>query len=309
MTITQDESRSLSAPEPPQLPEGWGLNNQSRRLTDVLLGRPDAFEWVPLNAISAMTFANAERLGHRFDREAAMSQHRAMVHVYEDAGVRVHYLDWDPGLPSSVFARDSSFMTPWGAVVASIQTRPRRRDHAVVVPFYLDAGIPIWNWVTAGHFEGGDFAIVAPGACLLGYAGTRSTREGADQVAAWMAAEGWEALTVALAPQFVHMDACLVMLADDLALLCEDALEEYVLDWLRGHGVRWLPVSYRDCVRLGGNLVNLGDGRILSMAHNVSVNERLRAEGFDVSVIEYDQFALGGGGVHCSCHELRRDPA
>jgi N-dimethylarginine dimethylaminohydrolase len=309
MTITQDESRSLSALEPPQLPEGWGLNNQSRRLTDVLLGRPDAFEWVPLNAISAMTFANAERLGHRFDREAAMSQHRAMVHVYEDAGVRVHYLDWDPGLPSSVFARDSSFMTPWGAVVASIQTRPRRRDHAVVVPFYLDAGIPIWNWVTAGHFEGGDFAIVAPGACLLGYAGTRSTREGADQVAAWMAAEGWEALTVALAPQFVHMDACLVMLADDLALLCEDALEEYVLDWLRGHGVRWLPVSYRDCVRLGGNLVNLGDGRILSMAHNVSVNERLRAEGFDVSVIEYDQFALGGGGVHCSCHELRRDPA
>jgi N-dimethylarginine dimethylaminohydrolase len=309
MTSTQAQSRSLSAPEPPQLPVGWGLNNQSRRLTDVLIGRPDFFEWVPLNAISAMTFANAERLGYRFDREAAMSQHRAMIQVYEDAGVAVHYLDCDPGLPSSVFARDSSFMTPWGAVVASIQTRPRRRDHAVVVPFYLDAGIPIWNWVTAGHFEGGDFAIVAPGACLLGYAGTRSTREGADQVAAWMAAEGWEALTVALAPQFVHMDACLVMLADDLALLCEDALEEYVLDWLRGHGVRWLPVSYRDCVRLGGNLVNLGDGRILSMAHNVSVNERLRAEGFDVSVIEYDQFALGGGGVHCSCHELRRDPA
>ena len=24
---------------------------------------------------------------------------------------------------------------------------------------------------------------------------------------------------------------------------------------------------------------------------------------------EYDQMALCGGGVHCSCHELRRDPA
>jgi N-dimethylarginine dimethylaminohydrolase len=309
MTISQEQPLSPSVPESSLLPEGWGLNNQSRRLTDVLLGRPDSFEWVQLNAISAMTFAHAERLGYRFDREAAMSQHRAMVQVYADAEVRVHFLDFDPGLPSSVFARDSSFMTPWGAVVASIQTPPRRRDYAVVAPFYLNSGIPIWKWVTAGHFEGGDFAIIAPGACLLGYAGTRSTREGAEQVAAWMAEEGWEALTVPLAPQFVHMDACLVMLADDLALVCEDALEEYVLDWLRGHGISWLPVSYRDCVRLGGNLVNLGEGRILSMAHNVTVNERLRAEGFDVSVVDYDQFALGGGGVHCSCHELRRDPA
>jgi N-dimethylarginine dimethylaminohydrolase len=25
--------------------------------------------------------------------------------------------------------------------------------------------------------------------------------------------------------------------------------------------------------------------------------------------IDYDQMALCGGGVHCSCHELRREPA
>ena len=39
------------------------------------------------------------------------------------------------------------------------------------------------------------------------------------------------------------------------------------------------------------------------------ITEVLEDEGFDVSVIDYEQFALGGGGVHCSCHELRRDPA
>ena len=40
-------------------------------------------------------------------------------------------------------------------------------------------------------------------------------------------------LTVPLAPQFVHLDATLVMLADKYALVCEDALEPYVLDFLR----------------------------------------------------------------------------
>jgi N-dimethylarginine dimethylaminohydrolase len=43
------------------------------------------------------------------------------------------------------------------------------------------------------------------------------------------------------------------------------------------------------------------------MAHNLNVNAQLEAEGFEVHVVEYDMFTLGGGGVHCSCHELHRE--
>jgi N-dimethylarginine dimethylaminohydrolase len=43
------------------------------------------------------------------------------------------------------------------------------------------------------------------------------------------------------------------------------------------------------------------------MVHNVNINARLIEEGFEVMAVEYDMFALGGGGVHCSCHELRRE--
>jgi N-dimethylarginine dimethylaminohydrolase len=298
------------APDPTlALPQGWGIDNQTARLTDVLLARPDEFVWKPMNAISAMTFANMEKLGHRFDKDRAMRQWQALVDAFGDADVRCHYLEADAGLTHSVFARDSNFMTPWGPVVAAIQTEARRRDYAVVARYFHDTGIPIWNWVTAGYFEGGDFAVVEPGAALLGYAGNRSTREGAEQVQGWMEAEGWEAMTVPLAPQFVHMDAVVVMLAPKLALVCEDALEQYVLDWFDARGIRRIPVTYRECVQLGGNVVCLGEERVLSMTHNVTLNERLRAEGLDVRAIDYDMFTLGGGGVHCSCHELRREPA
>jgi N-dimethylarginine dimethylaminohydrolase len=290
-------------------PQGWGVDNAFMPLRDVLLAKPDNFKWLPMNSISRHTFANMEKMGLRFDKQKAMSQHRQMVDIYERRGIRTHFIEVDEGLHYSIFARDSSFMTPWGAVIASIQTPARQRDYGVAARFYLKAGIPIWNWVSAGFFEGGDFVIVRPGVVMLGYAGDRSTMEGAEQVAGWMRAKGWEAITVPIPPQFVHMDAVVVMLGKDVALVCTDALEPYALDWLKGHGVRFIDVPYRECVKLGGNVVYLGNETIISMAHNKALNERLRAEGFTVEAPEFDMFTLGGGGVHCACHELRRDPA
>lgn len=287
----------------------WGVNAQTGVLTEVLLGKPDHFRWVPLNSISAVTLANAEKMGYRFDQQRAMRQHRQMVEVYEQNGIRVHWIEADEGLPSSVFTRDSSFMTPFGAVIASIQTPPRRRDYAVASEFYHKVGIPIWRWVTAGHFEGGDFCILKPLVAILGWTGDRSTKEGAEQVQHWLKEKGWEVLIAPIPPQFVHMDAVVVMLEKGLALVCEDALQPYALDYIKNwHGIEVIEVAYADCVKLGGNLVSLGRKRVLSMSHNVNVNKQLRDAGFEVTAIEYDMFALGGGGVHCSCHELHREP-
>lgn len=150
--------------------------------------------------------------------------------------------------------------------------------------------------------------IVKPGVALLGWSGDRSTQAGAEQVAGWMREMDWEAFIVPIPPQFVHMDAVVVMLEKGLALVCEDALPDYAIDWLDKQEIRRIPVAYKDCVKLGGNLVSLGSKRVLSMAHNINVNAQLEAEGFEVTAVEYDMFALGGGGVHCSCHELHREP-
>ncbi|MDH3387152.1 MAG: arginine deiminase family protein [Gammaproteobacteria bacterium] len=286
--------------------ESWGVNAQTGILTDVLLGKPDHFRWVPLNSISAVNQANAGEMGYRFDRQKAMQQHQHMVEVYEANAVRCHFVEADEGLPSSVFTRDSSFMTPWGAVVASVQTPPRRQDYSVVSEFYRSAGIPIWKWVTADHFEGGDFVILKPGVAFLGWAGDRSTKAGAEQVAGWLREMDWKAYIVPIPPQFVHMDAVVVMLEKGLALVCEDALPSYAIDWLEEQEIERIVVPYADCVKLGGNIVSLGNRRVLSMAHNVNVNATLQQKGFEVTAIEYDMFALGGGGVHCSCHEIHR---
>ena len=66
----------------------------------------------------------------------------------------VHMLEPDPHLPYQVFARDSSVMTPSGAIVTQPAQRWRRGEYAPVIRFYQDSGIPIAHMITAGSLGG-----------------------------------------------------------------------------------------------------------------------------------------------------------
>ena len=199
-------------------------------------------------------------------------------------------------------------MTPWGALICHMQLKCRRADYITAIRFYQNAGIPIWNMVSAGHFEGGDFCIIQPGSVLIGFGGERSEEEGARQVAAWVEAEGWEAVVAPIPAHFVHMDALVVPIAPKLAVACLDALESWVIDWVTANGFEIVDVPYRECAKnLGVNLVSLGDKRILSMASSANLNARLEAMGFEVFVPDMSMFTLGG--VHCLSQVLIRDPA
>jgi N-dimethylarginine dimethylaminohydrolase len=190
-----------------------------------------------------------------------------------------------------------------------MQLKSRRADYVHAIRFYEENEIPIFQMVTAGHFEGGDLVIVEPGAALIGYCGERSEEAGAYQVAHWLQEEGWEATVAAIPAQFIHMDALIVPIAPKLAVACVEALEDWVLDWLRSHDFEFVSVPYRECaMHLGVNLVSLGDNRILSMASSARLNDELRAMGFAVHAPDMRMFTLGGGGVHCLSQALRRDP-
>ncbi len=286
---------------------GWGIDNDYGPLRDVLLGRPEYYRWVDAGPITQRTLQNQDHTGLAFNLQTAMAQHAEMVRIYEDAGVTCHYLDSDEVLHRNFFARDSSAMTPWGALICHMQLKCRRADYVTAIRFYQDNDIPIWRLVTAGHFEGGDFVILEPGCVLVGYCGERSEKEGAEQVADWVRQEGWEAQVAPISREFVHMDGLVVPLAPGLLVACLDALEDWLVAWLRDRGFEFVDVGYREARDLGVNLVALGNDRVLSMRGSAVLNGRLRAMGFEVFDPDMSMFTLGGGGVHCLCQALRRD--
>lgn len=286
----------------------WGIDNDYAPLRHVLLGKPEHYRWVEAGPLIGRTLANAHRTGVTFDHQRAMAQHQRMVEIYEAAGVTCHFLDADPVLHRNFFARDSSAMTPWGALICHMQLKVRRADYATVIPFYQDHGIPIWKFATAGHFEGGDFVILEPGRVLIGHCGERSEEAGAEQVAEFVRAEGWEAIVAPISREFVHMDGLVVPLAEKLLVACLDALEPWLIDDLRAWGFDFVDVPYREAKNLGVNLVALGNEKVLSMAGAEELNGKMRSLGFEVYDPDMSMFTLGGGGVHCLAQALCRDP-
>ncbi len=290
-------------------PRRWGINNDYGPLRDVLLGIPDHYRWIDAGPITMRTLNNQAHTGVEFNLQTAMSQHAEMVSIYESNGVRCHYLDSDAVLHRNFFARDSSAMTPWGALICHMQLKSRRADYVTAIRFYQENDIPIWNYATAGHFEGGDFNILEPGFVLVGHCGERSEKDGSEQVAAMVAGEGWEAVVVPISREFVHMDGLVVPLAPKLLVACVEAMEDWVVALLRGRGFEFIEVGYAEARNLGVNLVSLGNDRVLSMRGSKTLNARMRAMGFEVFDPDMSMFTLGGGGVHCLCQALCRDDA
>ncbi|MDE2913221.1 MAG: arginine deiminase family protein [Paracoccaceae bacterium] len=284
-----------------------GLHNDYGPLKDVLLGKPEFFRWVDAGPITMRTLNNQNRTGVKFNLQTAMSQHAEMVSIYESNGVNCHYLDSDEVLHRNFFARDSSAMTPWGALICHMQLKCRRADYVTAIRFYQSHNIPIWHYATAGHFEGGDFNILEPGFVLIGYCGERSEREGSEQVAAWVQEQGWEAVVAPISREFVHMDGLVVPLAPKLLVACVDALEDWLVALLRGRGFEFVEVGYAEARNLGVNLVALGNDRVLSMRGAQNLNSRMRAMGFEVFDPDMSMFTLGGGGVHCLSQALYRE--
>lgn len=282
----------------------WSVNSEYGILRDVLLCKPDYFRWLPTSSISKATL----RSGAAFDRQRAMAQHGEMVQAFEDAGVTCHFLETDEALPYQVYARDSSFMTPYGAVITQMNQWWRRGEYASVIRFYQDKNLPIFKMITAASFEGGDFNVIEPGCVLIGFCGERTQEPAAIQVRGWFEAEGWEVKLAPIAEHYVHIDLMVCMLGHKLAAVCLETTEDEIIDWLKSKSIEIIPVSYRDTMALGCNVVALGNDKILSTAQSKNLNGRLRALGFEVYDPPMTMFTQGGGGVHCMCQPLRRDP-
>ena len=284
----------------------WGADSDYGVLRDVLLGPADHFRWLRTSSVSKKTL----RRGIAFDADAARRQHAEMVDAYRSAGVTVHLLEGDPELPYQVFARDSSVMTPFGAVITNMSQWWRRGENFRAIETYQRLGIPIYDYVTAGTFEGGDFNVIEPGCVLIGWEGEegRSQRQAAEQLARWFTAEGWEVRLADIDPFYVHIDLMVVMLAPKLAAVCLDCTDPGIVDWLKGKGIEIVPVPFAETIALGCNVVALGDDRVLLPAEAGTLKAALRARGFTIYDPELSMITQGGGGVHCMCQSLRRDP-
>jgi arginine deiminase len=278
--------------------------SETGRLREVLVCPPDHYRWIPTNAVARRTLG----AGGQPAAVALAAQHAELVAALTGAGVVVHALPPAPHLPYMAYTRDQAVVTPWGPVLCQLERPQRRGEYAGVLDWHAAQGSDVWRKSSAGTLEGGDVHLIAPGLAVVGVSGGRTDQAGAEQFAQWLRVEGWECRIETFDEHFLHLDLLFCMAAPGLAVACPDALDPAFLRWLGVHGIRTIPVGYREAMRLGCNILALGDGRVVSDLGSAALNAALRAEGLAVLAPDLSLFAAGGGGPHClTCPLLREE--
>jgi arginine deiminase len=179
----------------------------------------------------------------------------------------------------------------------------------VVTASAAAAGVPLLGRIEEGRIEGGDIAILRRGTLLIGVTGERTDEAGAAALAAIFRRKGWEVLTYAFDPHFLHLDTLLCMADEGLAMACTEVLDERLLTRLDGMGIDLMPVGYKEARRLGCNLLALGERRVLTAGTCSRVDAELAGRGYRAIAVDLSEFAMCGGGVHCLTMPLRRAAA
>ncbi len=280
----------------------WRIESETGRLRDVLLCPPTYYSWIDTNAVAHATLSS----GAAADAARRAAQYRELEHALRQADVAVYHTTPEPHLPYQVYTRDSSQTTPWGPVLTQLAMKQRRGEYASLLEFHARHD-GFYKFATAGTVEGGDIHIVRPGLLMVGHSGVRTSAEGAAQFAGWFAEHGWETKLVPFAEHFLHLDVLFCMATPLLAVACVEVLGQDFETFLNDRQIRVIPASYAEVMAMSCNLLALGDDRVISPAHSVRLNAALRAEGVEVLDPELDEFARGGGSVHCMTMPLLRD--
>ena len=279
----------------------WGFRNETDRLTDVLLGSPAHLFHRATSSLSRKHLREAP-----CNIQLAQAQHAELVDAYRHFNVDVHFLAAEPELTMQVYARDSSVMTPYGAFITAMSQWWRRGENYAAIRAYEKLGIPIYDMVTAGTFEGGDFDVIEEGCVLIGCGEARTNEAGARQVASWFEAEGWEVRLAFIDEYYVHIDLMVVPIAEKLTAVCEACTDPAIVTWLKDKGHEIIDVPFQDTMALGCNMMSLGEGKVIAPESSRTLIDQLKARGFEVAAVQTDEISKTGGGIHCMAQALRR---
>ncbi len=241
--------------------------------------------------------------------QVGQAQHAELVSAYEHFGVKVHMHTPSPELPMQVYARDSSVMTPYGAVITAMANWWRRGENYAAIRTYEQLGIPIYDMVTAGTFEGGDFAVIEEGCVLIGCGGGAHAGRGRAAGAGVVRGGG-------LGNPAGLYRRILCAYRPDGGADCAKADRRVsglhragIVDWLRAKGHEIIDVPFRDTMALGCNFMSLGRDRVIAPSISKSLIAQLRARGFEVADVDMSEISKTGGGIHCMAQALKREAA
>lgn len=275
------------------------VKDGTSRLKKVLVSRPQFLKPAPINEIAKKWKDTV------MDVPTMLREHELFVGAYKKAGVEVEFLEPDEERPNSVFARDFGGCVKEGYIMGRFKLDMRYKEHIDYKKRMEELGIPMIGEVKEGLFEGGDFMFMNEHWVAVGMA-DRTNEAGLVEIKKILEPLGYEVTGVPLKKEYLHLDMCINLVDDHLAVSYRQGLPEEFRELLAKRNIEIIDVPEEAIYLHGCNLQALGEHRVLSLKQNECVNEKLAAKGMEVIELDITEILKAGGGPHCMTFPLLR---
>ena len=225
------------------------------------------------------------------DLDLALEQHETYCRTLERLGLSLVRLDPDPEHPDSTFVEDTAIVTPSGAILA----RPGAPSRAGEVSSIRNA---LGRWfpsppaiVPPGTVDGGD--VCEAGRHFYIGLSHRTNREGAGQLAAWLARRGFssDVIDIRALRGLLHLKTGLSWLGERRLLATDE---------VAGHETfsGWEVVRMPEGEDYAANCVLVNDTLLIARGFP-RTSERLAGLGLELLPLDMSEFRKMDGGLSC----------
>ena len=278
------------------------VSNATNELKKVLVCSP---EYYVFNGINEITKSWMEK-GETEHNDQMKREWDELIQAYEENGVEVVKMTPDPTMQVQTFARDFGTCVAEGAIIGKFRHPVRRVETAAYEAKLKELGVPVIARCNAGCFEGGDFWMIDEYTIAFGLV-DRTDRAGVDNLREQLAKYGYTVVGVPCPPENLHLDMCFNIVAEKVCLAATRELPYEFLKMLKKRKFEIIDVPSELVFKHGCNVQALGNGRVMAIKNNKSVNDKMKALGLDVVEVDLCQILKAGGGPHCMTFPLKRD--
>lgn len=287
----------------------FGVNSEYGRLSAVLLHQPGA-------EIANHPDPAAIQQLRPLDAGLLATEGAAVRETFASRGVTVTLLDPAPLSADRsyrynlMFCRDLFFMTPKGAILASMANETRRGEVAYAARALERLGVPLLQTVNEGRFEGADALWITPRLVAIGV-GNRTDRAAFARIRAVLAAQGVDCVALPSTQQATqHLLGSLQLVDRDLALVRSGIAAPEVTAFLAEQGYRVVAIPENSEVtgRQAMNIVTLAPRQIIMTAGCPETRQLYVAAGLNVvAEVAISQLISAAGGLACATGILSRE--
>lgn len=277
------------------------VKNATNELKKVLVCSP---EYYVFNGINEITKSWMEK-GETEQNELMVKEWNYLIQAYTDNGVEVVKMTPDPSMQVQTFARDFGACVAEGAIIGKFRHPARQVETAAYEAKLKEHGIPVIARCNAGCFEGGDFWMIDDYTLAFGLV-DRTDCAGVDNLREQLYKYGYTVVGVPCPPENLHLDMCFNIVAEKVCIAATDQLPYEFIKMLKKRNFEIIDVPSEMVFKHGCNVQALGNGKVMAIKNNKSVNDKMKALGLNVVEVDLCQILKAGGGPHCMTFPMKR---